>query len=174
MSHAHTDTFQLPLWLQQMMDPKQPKKRKHTPEFVFSSMRAMGKGSMASRVNNFAKIFYESAGITVSEQNLPSQTTYRRWRYGMHYICMVQVGEILTRAIRNGDTQLIITCDGTPVMYTTIFALTHIMTSHTHTYFHFRIGGRVSRGGSSNKIQRRTSIDRATHSREQRCPDKWQ
>ena len=71
---------------------------------------------MSSRVNDFANIFYKSAGIKIPKQNLPDETTQRRWRYGMHYICMVQVGEMLTRAIRNGDTKLVLTSDGTPVI----------------------------------------------------------
>ena len=98
-----------------MMDPKRPK-GEYDPEFVFACIRAMGKGSMASRVDDFAKIFYESVGISLPERNLPDETTQRRWRYGMHYICMVQVGEVLTRAVRNGDIKMALTSDGTPVI----------------------------------------------------------
>lgn len=98
-----------------MMDHNRPK-GPHAPEFVFASMRAMGQGAMASRVDDFAKIFYESVGISLPERNLPNQKTQRQWRYGMHYICMVQVGEVLTRAVRNGDTKMAITSDGTPVI----------------------------------------------------------
>ena len=104
----------IPAWVLRMMDPKRPK-GPHELEFVLASMRAMGAGAMASRVNNLAQIFYESAGVTIPKQNLPNQTTQRRWRYGMHYICMVQVGEVLTRAIRNGDVKMAITSDGSPV-----------------------------------------------------------
>lgn len=105
----------MPEWLQHMMDPTQPKGTRHAPEFILASMRAMGRGAMSSRVNDLAKIFYESVGIVIPKQNLPDQTTQRRWRYGMQYICMVQVGEVLTRAVRNGDTKMVITSDGTPV-----------------------------------------------------------
>ena len=97
-----------------MMDAKQ-QKGPHAPEFVLASMRAMGKGTMSSRVADIAKIFYESAGIAVPDRNFPSKTTQRRWRYGMHYICMAQVGEVLTRSLRNGDIKMAITSDGTPV-----------------------------------------------------------
>ena len=107
-------TIQIPTWLRHMMDPNRPKGT-HAPEFILTCMRAMGNGSMASRVNNSVKIFYESTGIVIPDRNFPDQVTQRRWRYGMHYICMVQVGEVLTRAIRNGDKKMAITSDGSPV-----------------------------------------------------------
>ena len=97
------------------MDPNRPK-GPYAPEFVFPCMRVMGNGAMGSRVDDFAKIFYESVGISLPERNLPDETTQRRWRYGMHYVCMVQVGEVLTRAIRNGDIKMALTSDGTPVI----------------------------------------------------------
>ena len=112
---THADAIQVPEWLRNMMDPKRPK-GPHAPEFVYSSMRSMGQGTMASRVNNQAKIFYKSTGIVIPERNFPDQKTQRSWRYGMHYVCMVQVGEVLTRAVRNGDKKMALTSDGSPVI----------------------------------------------------------
>ena len=97
------------------MDPKRPKGSRHAPEFILTSMQAMGRGIMSSRVNDIAKIFWQSTNIVIPECNFPDETTQRKWRYGMHYICMVQVGELLTRAVRNGDTKMVITSDGTSV-----------------------------------------------------------
>ena len=112
---SYTDVIQVPVWLRHMMDPKRPKGSPHAPEFILASMQAMGRGVMSSRVNDIAKIFWQSTNIVIPEGNFPDETTLRRWRYGMHYICMVQVGEVLTRAVRNGDTKMTITSDGTPV-----------------------------------------------------------
>ena len=112
---SHTDVIQVPMWLRDMMDPKRPKGSRHAPEFILASMEAMGRGVMSSRVNDIANIFLSRANIVIPKANFPDETTQRRWRYGMHYICMVQVGEMLTRAVRNGDTKMVLTSDGTPV-----------------------------------------------------------
>ena len=118
------------------MDPSRPK-GPHAPEFVLASMRAMGQGTMASRVGNLANIFYDSIGISLPKKNLPSEKTQRNWRYGMHYICMVQVGEVLTRAVRNGDTKLIITSDGSPVnTYHTYESMSCTCPTHAHVHSH--------------------------------------
>ena len=74
-------------------------------------MLMMGDGTMASRVEAQVRLMLracakdEEAADRMNDVQLPDQTTYRRWRYGMGHLCMVQIGMLLTQAAHEDKNQ---------------------------------------------------------------------
>ena len=74
---------------------------------------------MASRIGDQVRLMLRACAnddeeaIKMDDVQLPDQTTYRRWRYGMGHLCLVQIGMLLTRS--HEDKKQIIIGDGTPV-----------------------------------------------------------
>ena len=91
------------------------KRRPFPLPFVLVCMELLGNGTMASRVSQNIKSVLRFAGHAFSDTELPHQTTLRKWRFSMAYICMAQVGHALTQAARNGERNLVLNSDGTPV-----------------------------------------------------------
>ena len=91
-------------------------KRKPFPlRFVLLCMELLGNGSMASRVSQNIASVLRFAGHPLSDNQLPHETTLRKWRFSMAHICMKQVGHALTQAARNAERNLTMCSDGSPV-----------------------------------------------------------
>ena len=110
-----------PAWLHKLVtQTDRPKQCHHAPELIAMSILMQGDGIKSSRVNNAVFAVLRQSGMLDDEhvscsdvQNLPDQTSHRRWRYGMNYVCRVQIGLTLTRMAT--DKSQVLTGDGTPV-----------------------------------------------------------
>ena len=95
----------------------------YPPELIMMSMLLQANGVPSSQVNeNIITVLAGTGKLDADIYNYPDQGTHRRWRFGMTYVCQVQIGMELTQAANN--KQQVPTTHSPP---------THSHTPHTHS-----------------------------------------
>ena len=108
----------LPAWISDLKT-RSHKKAPYPIKLVEIAQKMMGDGIMASKVESQVRLMLEATAQDEAVRKdmegvkLPDQTTFRRWRYGMAHLCMVQIGMLLTAAAT--DRKQVLVGDGTPV-----------------------------------------------------------
>ena len=103
----------------------------YPPELIMMSMLLQANGVPSSQVNeNIITVLAATGKLDADLYNFPNQVTHRRWRFGMTYVCQVQIGMQLTQAANN--KQQVATDHSCSLAHT--HSLTHSRTlSHTLT-----------------------------------------
>lgn len=108
-------TDQLPGYLPDMPLADSVQQWRYPDAFVQDAVVLMGQaGVPASQVVEAVKVGWRHSVKDVEKFRWPSQSTVGRWGSSILHLVRIQIGWILTTAVRQGDTNWCLSQDGTP------------------------------------------------------------